>query len=597
MFGLAESTADLTDKTVYTDKGNIRLYIRTTNGFSHIRDPEQLRYLVSERGYVEKRTMLPDGANIEGDLSKTLVSDAKYKIVPPPPATGKKVWVPGKIWTNYTDFLKDFPFAKTAILMLIARKMGAVYEKNGRVYIATKQVGSYKENKHIPYYNIDISKWDYENKMRAYEDVIRFAISPENPLQLNFVLNPLDKIAYSWYEHAGINMRHKLEHCNCFFGNFIVPPRYPKDGTMPYLKMSLGGLAAWYLNPVINNKKQFIRITKANEKLITDWIFKNAIQGFRVKTDSGYKKFKEIYITNIKSVDKVPKNTIAYTVTGSPPPVPKGIIWNTADLWSAIFNFHPGQVMLNAVGNNMPVKIKTKLNVWKNPEVKKSIHSANKDIYFYIFQDFSIEVGKNNNILIKYNRGSGSYQIPIIKEKNLWKTFLIELAIIIIIAVIIIATSGAGAAVVAGGSSGGIITAPVTLGSVTAPGITLGTVAPTMSVGTAVAGGGGLITAPILAGGAGLTTTEIIAATGTAAATGGKVYSLVEQKKAQKEAAKLKAAQIKRNEAAAKAAATPPVPVIQPENKFPFSSAEMITAAGISIPVIIIGSLIYKNIK
>lgn len=532
-----------------------------------------------------------------GSTETTPATKKEYRIVPPPPAEGKSIYVPGKVWVNSDRFLKDFPFTRTALLMLIVSKLKPLYvgdyEDTGKMYL-----GSKKEAIHCnadsgtvkcdyvtvpikPYLGVTV--WEYGNKIKTYTDIIRFAISPQYPLMIDLNIVSKSQLERMWKTYAESE---GLE----------------GDNSKSFRRM-LAGFTGWYIasNKVKRALKKIpvVGYAKKYEKVFTDWLLKYAVRGFKVRTPSEYKTFEEVY-GKYSTVSNVPANTIAYTVTGKAPPVPKGVAWNTVDFWSAIFNTHMGSVMLNAVGNNMPVSIVTKLNIFQNIlNTDKTITGRNKTIFSYVFQDFSIEVGKNNNILISYNLGKES--VTIIKYKSkAWLKILIFIAIVIIVivAVAVLAPAAAGAAA-AGAGGTGIATAPVTLGSVTAPGVTLGTVAPTMSVGTGVAAGSESVLAAaapsILESGAGLTVSEVIGGAGTVVGAGGKVYSLVEQKKAQKEADKLRKAQAARNAALTRV----PVPGSIPAagNKFPFSSSEMLTAAGISIPIIIIGSLIYKKVK
>lgn len=177
-------------------------------------------------------------------------------------------------------------------------------------------------------------------------------------------------------------------------------------------------------------------------------------------------------------ISQVPANTIAYTVANQPPPVSKDVNWQTADFWSRVFNDPMGISILNAVAKNMPVKIKTRVENWKDPNIhlaSATTEETKKEIirrYTYVWQDFDIEVDAKNSILVKYNRGVDSEEIRIQKE-SAWGALLTGLGFLVAFVAAGVALGAIGSTAPAVGAVTPAATGvTLTVPSVTAPSLT-----------------------------------------------------------------------------------------------------------------------------
>jgi hypothetical protein len=375
----------------------------------------------------------------------------------------KKLYVPAKVWTSAAAFLKQFPQTRTAFAVLLAYE----YLKN---YIEPDEPVHKKKVTPtivitVPAHNARIrvtgsggfdlgqSLFSLEGKIETFRDIIRFVLAPDKPLSFRF--------------------RYK--------GNLGEPPRlkhvYEDDtSTEVRYEFSLTGIAmafilAYYTAPNQDIKNKAIRrlgeyrkgwyhgIWSGPEKRAVkdaSWLKNEIINhigdfiNFYARAESEWLNLNEVY-GSYGSVDSVPANTIAYTVSGKAPPVPNNVNWKTVDFWSKVWNFSAAKSILNAVAHNMPVKVTTRVESWKNPDKISFEDQKTKYIFKYVYQDFIIEIGKKNNILIKYNRGTRTeeYEKQI---KAAWKKLLPMIGIIAIAAV---PFAMAAASVVSGASNTG----------------------------------------------------------------------------------------------------------------------------------------------
>ena len=219
---------------------------------------------------------------------------------------------------------------------------------------------------------------------------------------------------------------------------------------------------------------------------------------FEARLDSEWVMMREVY-GNFGNVDQVPRNTIGYMVSGSPPPVPKNVDYKNPKFWSAIFATEMGSAILNAVAHNMPVSIKTKVNKWKDLrksswekiEDKSGAFKINKKYLFkYVYQDFDIEIGKNNNILIKYDKGTASQTFNVFRDRAwVWIAKHVLAVVGFFAGAIALSTATAGGTAggtAVAGASGGTAAGATTGGTIAASSAATGGGISLTSVGTAV---------------------------------------------------------------------------------------------------------------
>ena len=431
----------------------------------------------------------------------------------------KTLYVPGRIWTNINSFLRDFPNLKFALFMLHAPTSPITTERNAirqwcnclrederesESICHSSGSGSYTnlvffEKPHrrtiglgpscgkfnpVP---LCIDRWTYDRKMNTYRDMIRFAITPEYPIEYNLSIKSRCNISSDTVTSIYGDTAKTVDK---------IKQWYLTDGCKRKCRTKAGLCGG--------RKDELMARAKRKENSIINK-FISCIEYFRASTPAEYKKFKEIY-GKYTSVDQVPANTIAYTVVGEPPPVGKtNPSWDTVDFWSAVWGSKWGMAILNAVAYNMPVKVTTKVTNWKDPKAPpiRKIQKDNLTKIFipYIFQDFEIEVGKKNNILIKYNKGRASAIIEK-RKKSAWKKFLPMIGVFIIAAAAMaIAAAAAASAAAASGTAAG------TAASGTAAGTTFTTTTLTEAFqasgglsATSAATSGGLVSIPTTAG-------------------------------------------------------------------------------------------------
>lgn len=414
----------------------------------------------------------------------------------------KELSIPQKIWLDVGEFLRDFPFLRASLILtkiIPDPRSGEITP--GLPITAANELGGTGRG-----FLTGLSAWDLNRKMQTYRDNIRFAISPEIPIEVE--LEP-DQVQ--------------------MFGapNMIA---YTIPGTvwqkyrtqMGYMAMSVGPIpgvlydlvANDYLTPppLVNSNptlKTWMGLYRSGPKGMTEnLLIKRGVKHFRATTPPVYKQFDEIYgETDLK---KVPPFTISYAVVGKAPPLPdeyKDADWQSAAFWSSVFNSDFGQAILNAVARNLPVAVKTPVTNWKNLDQPDYKLIENEDIrrhiFTYVWQDFNISIGPNFNILVKYSRSADTVEI-LQRKKDAWKHVLLSVGIVA-------AAVGAALLLAPGGAVGAGATAGVEAGAA-------GTVEAGAAAATEVVLGG---TGAIGAGGAGATGAGATGAVAGAGVAGG----------------------------------------------------------------------------
>ncbi|HDK42896.1 MAG TPA: hypothetical protein ENG87_05935 [Candidatus Pacearchaeota archaeon] len=424
----------------------------------------------------------------------------------------KKIFIPKKVWTDVNSFLNRFPFVRSALVAVAADQVLNIRMINGKACVV------------IPGYDIPLSSFNKNNrnainkrraqmqdviietgfsnlfqirkKIRTYQDIIHYALSPVKYIDFNFELDNIlgfDLHDFNSYKVLGI-MGYGSDHKSPPTGRKHGRSRYP-DWASEVRKRMLTALGTTFISLI--SSPSHIAAQGATIggyiKFIPDFMrvtVPKMFRKFEARLESEWVMMREVY-GNFSNVDQVPKNTIGYTVSGTAPPVPKGVDYQNADFWSKIFGTEMGTAILSAVAHNMPVSIRTKVNKWKDIrkstwdriEDKSTAFKVNKTFLFkYVYQDFNIEIGKNNNILVKYDKGTASATFNVNRERG-W-VWLVK-RVVAVVAFFVGAT--ALTAATAGGTAGGTAVAGASGG--TAAGATTGG---TIAASGAAAGGGGI---------------------------------------------------------------------------------------------------------
>ena len=350
-----------------------------------------------------------------------------------------------------------------------------------------------KKTRHNPDWNLDTgytSLFPIRKKIRAYEDMVHYALSPEKYINYNFEIDPV----------LGFNINDYPDHGGYKALKMRGNPRIPITKDEKKCIQALIGVTFISLinspQHVANMGGTSFGIKRSSSIRISEIAYyipnlmrniHKAFRRFEARLDSEWVMMREVY-GSFSNVDQVPRNTIGYMVSGTPPPLPKGVDYKNADFWSKIFGTEMGSSILNAVAHNMPVSIKTKVSKWKDLrksswekiEDKSGTFKINKKFLFkYVYQDFDIEIGKNNNILVKYDKGTASQTFNIFRDRAwVW----VAKQVLAIAAVYAVGVAGAAAA--AGGTGAGVAGAT--------GGTAIGTTGGTIAAGGAAAGGGGI---------------------------------------------------------------------------------------------------------
>ena len=455
---------------------------------------------------------------------------------------GKKLYIPGRVWTSAQNFVEAFPWTKTSFAVVVIYdflKAGrwpancnwvarGGYDDSGfRVDsyltrypppIPNTEMAPSNESMAVPAkymnqgeasgtYEISIlprgasvgagaaimpgppscprpyADWrptyDLDRKYRVHKDVIRYALSPVKPIDFYFDISTQDHNTLS-----------------------VLKAQLDRD-------LSESSFSDYIKSPAA---------TKVESSVIGN--IGSLMTRFEARSDPEWQDFKEIYVHNLNEVNMVPRNTICYTIIDKYPPVTEielddgriaKIDWQTPEPWSLVFGGEIGNSLLNAVAMNMPVKLRTRVENWKNPDLPMyekvktygtRYNSTWTEFFTYVFQDFIIEIGENNNLLVKYVRSSQietnvhEYQ----RSRKTWKDWLVP-AGILIVAVVAVAVAVAAAATVT--AVGGTTTGGAVAGGGTAAGTgAAATTTTAVAAPTAVAGstGSGLTTGLTLSG-------------------------------------------------------------------------------------------------
>lgn len=405
----------------------------------------------------------------------------------------KKLYVPGKMYADWHKFIKEFPHLKFPLFMATVAKAGLFkpdYEEVGDAELGKHFYNHYRSRalmvasltvptpedweegdvrRVIP---LDITPTDWSQKIDTYNDMLRFAISPQNPLDIDiYAAKPSGgiRVSHPWGPNQVLKKRAEAyARINNFAYQAALVVLF-KLGKDAYLKawVNRGNTTGGGIRNVQDNDYSWA--AKSANKYIDEFL-SYTLKAFKARTQSEWKKFKQEYRDHVNSVDQVSEHTICYTITNQPPPVPEEAQKYTRDVrfWSALFQGKMGNTVLSAVAYNMPVRVKTMVVAFKNPEkssyIMQHVKRADIEIFKLAFQDFDIEIGPKNNILVRYSRG---YEIQAIihKKHNAWLTILIIVIIIVAIIITIVsygtAAPAAGAMVGTATGAGGVVTAAV----------------------------------------------------------------------------------------------------------------------------------------
>ncbi|MFH1398940.1 MAG: hypothetical protein ABIG95_02420 [Candidatus Woesearchaeota archaeon] len=385
----------------------------------------------------------------------------------------KTLYVPGRVWLSSKSFVDNFPQAALAMLVLLgdATLTKEVSEKSTIILKGESDVWGYGTID----YDLGIDQYRYNKKVEAYRDIIRYIISPQMPMTINF-LSRYDKekrIPLS-FKTAGNCEDMKLE------------------------KMQLASILFEYLNELnivtkdklYGKKPQYLCSMVYKAQLIKEFAEK-AFQYFEVRSSQENIDFSEVY--NVLNPSQMQPNTISYCVVKEPPPISENVQWNNVNFWSAVFEEDVGKNILQAVAAHLPVKIKTTVTNWKDPNSYLSSATRKEAddnwiilTYTYVWQNFDIEIYEENKIIVRYNRDTATKTLQWQKdEKPAWLEILKGAAFLI-------AFTGAGYVLGAWGGATGIVSgaAPTATGIVSpTSGITLtapGYVAPHLTGVTAL---------------------------------------------------------------------------------------------------------------
>lgn len=436
----------------------------------------------------------------------------------------KKLYIPGKTWLDLKGFVKEFPHTNVPLIILLLDDVAKPIKVFPNIDVLRTSIGGERGGGFL----LGIDTWEYENKINAYKDIVRFVLSPDKPIEFDFEpvagkptsltrnLFGITTIGGFWgHNFAGsrrfggatvarvaevIQYRALAEGKDTGFNDWCCRIKTGIAGSFLYQTQMASPEEKEELKKDCENQKCFVRkgvsdyeaFIRTQEDKGIEYIINNGFKRFRARSQPEWIDFKEIY--GINDIKQVPRNTISYVVTNNPPPIDPEIDWKNAEFWSKVFASDMGKSILSAVASNMPTSITTRVERWKNPEdpsIKKfETEKEWIEIYNYVFQDFEIIVGEKNNILIRYKRGADSATVRI-KKKAAWKKLLPKII--------------AGLALV-----------PIGL----AAGAAVGLVSPTVGGASTSATQGAVASTPVSSIAEGLTSTQILGATGQFAGVG-----------------------------------------------------------------------------
>ena len=156
----------------------------------------------------------------------------------------KKVFIPSKVWTNINDFVNRFPFTKSALVAIAANRVLTLRMVNGKacvvipgydyIYVTRSDM---KYTRRTPDWNLDTgytSLFQIRKKIRAYEDMVHYALSPEKYINYNFEIAPM----------LGFNI-----------------DDYPKHNGYPPLKIRRSDLKSKDTNKIFRKRRQKRKIS------------------------------------------------------------------------------------------------------------------------------------------------------------------------------------------------------------------------------------------------------------------------------------------------------------------------------------------------
>ena len=517
-------------------------------------------------------------SNYTSSIYRKLIDKLKPEYKPGPgfynAPTTKQIYMPEKTYLSASEFVKKYPFTRTALVIVILDKYLRHFRNRERVDDDYSVHGWHWEKTNAIKASMGWDNWEYIKKIDTYKDIIRFAEDPTKPMNIDFSIlrgKQLHDFAYAASLTISPIMHGRPEVQEEIFMSVLRILMDPERAKQKHVVK--GNNMQWNL-PWVGD---YLRGNILAKKLkIMNNIIEHGLQHFATRTFPKYVDFKQVY-GKFSNVNQVPANTIAYTIKNLPPPVPEEVkdIVHDIKFWSALFNSKMGNAVFSAVGFHMPVSVTTRVEEWKTPEkseiIKRSIKAGDLYIFKIIFQDFHIIIGTNMNILVVYDRGHET--ITAFKaKKSIWRLVLFIIMVIIAI-VVTYFTWGAGASAsaawITGGESslaattGGAIGAVGTAGTVGAGSVGLDTAASY----TAIASSPGALTGAaatqgitaVGVGGSALSTGTLVSGGGSILSTGGKfitssggvkaiagagtaLYTISARKKAAKEIAAAKAA-------------------------------------------------------
>lgn len=397
----------------------------------------------------------------------------------------KKLFIPSKVWTSPSKFLKEFPEIRTSLAIIL---LDGVVGKTKKWYGDREEIV-------INGLRTYLTVWEYSKQIKTHRDAVSFVLGPDKPLKLNW--RPKSYLTHSYFKRSPFKIQNTTTddcavkeqfYCKLSAGDLVLYSHFGRETTFNFsksewrthannlIKQAKG--AALLLPVILGDSRAINDLTqiagKTGKGANPVWPhYKNALinnigslfQNFEARSQSSWQWFDEIY--KEISVDQVPKNTICYKIKGKKPPIDKikkgdkiyTLDWETPVPWSGMFVTDGGKAILNAVAMNFPVKIRTRVENWKNPD-KPELKQASKYVleYKYVFQDFIIEINKNGGILITYARGHKTYKIDFSDVKKSWGAYL-TLCFLAIVAIVVLwyAIPAIGGAITGGGTSGAAV--------------------------------------------------------------------------------------------------------------------------------------------
>lgn len=462
----------------------------------------------------------------------------------------KSLYIPSRVWLNQMDFLAEFPETRIPLFVLwcdaklkkgpgtpLSLHKDTSWNKQG----CPDQSGGYTvENAFTPQYSfqaaegtigcagLGIDQYTYDSKIMAYRDIIRYALSQLHPLTIRLQpeaeLHPTNSAQFPHDQNFRdfIQKQALPELNNCRGSGIYNPAMGLGGGYQAWTERGFGDIAVYLLNEWPQGCRDALFPMSCaviyRDKII-NLVIQYLFKYFEVKSDAVQANFTEVF--GVADPGAMDNNSISYIIDGLPPPIDPAVAdYNSTGFWSALFNDRGGTNILNSVARNLPVRIRTDVQQWQNPDeylkgvVSKETADTITRWFTYVWQDFDIAAYPGNKVIVSYRRGKHTETVTITKDKS--NAFMEILKGVGFVVGVMAAAYGISAALGAGSSA----VAPATGAGLTGP--TAGVAAGAETVASAYSPA---VLAAVEAAGAQAGATVTAGITGVQAAAGGLTAS------------------------------------------------------------------------